>query len=1036
MNLRFLVFFWSMKMGALLDIFANIIWYVEDFNPDCGDSAYIMGIVDLLLVCVELSYRPEAGSVRLIKSGSPAKCHVLLIYGYKAKKMATDEQESKQVVVDAWQSDGNQLNDVRAKLAGVSKELQRWNENKFGLIPNKIRQLNKELEQCPFDSSDEVVQNRRNAIVVELNKSLEIEESIWRQRSIINWLQEGDQNTKFFHGFAKGRGRKNRVLGIMSSTGEWIEQETEIQQAFNTHFSQLFTSEGCDHMELVLDTVQRKVTDDINAKLNKLFTKLDIDEALKQMGPDKSPGEDGFSARFYQAYWEIVGDEVSNRCLQVLNEGASVKDLNHTLLALIPKIENPQGVADFRPISLCNVLYKLISKAMVNRMKLILPEAMGMINPSRGLRQGDPLSPYLFLLCSEGLTSLFQNVEREGFVHGAKVSEGSPPISHLLFADDSMLFGRAEMQELTLLKQCLLLYERVAGQKVNFQKSAVAFGPGLLEEQKSLIATFLGVPVVPFHEKYLGLPTVAGRNKKEMFKRIHERLDQHLQGWQLRLLSKAGKTILIKAVAQAIPSYTMNKMDGGLGFRDIECFNQALLATTVWRIVMQPTSLANRVLQAKYVHGGDWATAPIGPKPSFIWRSLVWGKELLCAGIRWRVGNGTAIRIWEDKWLPSPWSFRVVTPRFMDSNTRVSTLMTSPSMWDVIFIQTHFLPVDADKILSIPVCERSGSDVAIWHYTNDGYYTVKSGYWLAMELKQVGKSTSSSGEKGETNSNSIWSIIWGLSVPNKVKLFLWRAYHAFLPCVERLFKRKVCSSDICSRCGGASESVLHSLWACRIAQKVWKCSWLAGVVKLWKFQSFSVLLHRVAMEGTNKELDLFGLVCSWWIWKCRNDTIHGKEGLKPDILVQRCKEWQSELAQTQSTNKPITGFVVKEIVRTPQVKLKEWLKEARLKGGTFRAFHPDDRYCHVCLSKDHWSSACPYQIELPVGATVGPFAEILCLCCGEDRPHPGVPGVDWKARVVLKDSCMLGSPEALRRAAAARGIKANTSAGAANGTNA
>ncbi|KAL6192120.1 hypothetical protein ACLB2K_038507 [Fragaria x ananassa] len=187
-----------------------------------------------------------------------------------------------------------------------------------------------------------------------------------------------------------------------------------------------------------------------------------------------------------------------------------------------------------------------------------------------------------------------------------------------------------------------------------------------------------------------------------------------------------------------------------------------------------------------------------------------------------------------------------------------------------------------------------------------------------MELKQVGKSMSSSGEKGETNSNSVWSIIWGLSVPNKVKLFLWRACHAFLPCVERLFKRKVCSSDICSRCGGASESVLHSLWACRIAQKVWKCSWLAGVVKLWKFQSFSDLLHRAAMEGTNKELDLFGLIC-WWIWKCRNDTIHGKEGLKPDIFVQRCKEWQSELAQTQSTNKPITGFVVKEIVRTPQV---------------------------------------------------------------------------------------------------------------------
>ncbi|KAL6205835.1 hypothetical protein ACLB2K_023087 [Fragaria x ananassa] len=512
-------------------------------------------------------------------------------------------------------------------------------------------------------------------------------------------------------------------------------------------------------------------------------------------------------------------------------------------------------------------------------------KAMGMINPSRGFRQGDPLSPYLFLLCSEGLTSLFQNVEREGSVHGAKVSERSPPISHLLFADDSMLFGRAEMQELTLLKQCLLLYERAAGQKVNFQKSAVAFGPGLLEEQKSSIATFLGVPVVPFHEKNLGLPTVAGRNKMEMFKRIHERLDQHLQGWQSRLLSKAGKTILIKAIAQAIPSYTMSVFK---------------LSKGVCRTYQ---SKRHRLDQNRLSFGEVWC----GGKSFYV--------LVLDGGL---VINGTAIQIWEDKWLPSPWSFRVVTPRFMDSNTRVSTLMMSPGMWDVIFIQTHFLPVDADKILSILVCERSGSDVAIWHYTNDGYYTVKSGYWLAIELKQVGKSTSSSGEKDETNSNSVWSIIWGLSVLNKVKLFLWRACHAFLPCVERLFKRKVCSSDTCGRCGGANESVLHSLWACRIAQKVWKYSWLAGVVKLWKFQSFSDLLHRVAMEGTNKELELFGLVC-WWIWKCRNDTIHGKEGLKPDILVQQCKEWQSELAQTQSTNKLSTGIVVKEIVSTPQV---------------------------------------------------------------------------------------------------------------------
>lgn len=239
---------------------------------------------------------------------------------------------------------------------------------------------------------------------------------------------------------------------------------------------------------------------------------------------------------------------------------------------------------------------------------------------------------------------------------------------------------------MTHIKQCLLLYESAAGQKVNFQKSALSFGPGVSNVLQNSIKEILGVPVVSFHERYLGLPTISGRNRKDMFKRLHERLDHHLQGWQNKLLSKAGKSVLIKAVAQAIPSYTMsvfqlpvgvcrvyqskvakywwgknggkrgihwckwevlckNKFDGGLGFRDIGVFNQALLAKMVWRMAINPTNLVSRVLAAKYFPNQNWAMATIGAQPSFIWRSLLWGRDLLSVGMRWRIGSGNLVRI-------------------------------------------------------------------------------------------------------------------------------------------------------------------------------------------------------------------------------------------------------------------------------------------------------------------------------------------------------------------------------------------------------
>ncbi|KAL5572390.1 hypothetical protein UlMin_021987 [Ulmus minor] len=147
---------------------------------------------------------------------------------------------------------------------------------------------------------------------------------------------------------------------------------------------------------------------------------------------------------------------------------------------------------------------------------LINGEKVGYIRPSRGLRQGDPLSPYLFLLCAEGLSSLIHTFERTGQLQGMRCGTNGPTISHLFFADDSLLFDIGRM------------------------------------------VSIMGVAQVKCHEHYLGLPCFSGKNKSKLFASIKDRVWNKLCGWKSKLLSAGGREILTKAIIQAILTYSMN----------------------------------------------------------------------------------------------------------------------------------------------------------------------------------------------------------------------------------------------------------------------------------------------------------------------------------------------------------------------------------------------------------------------------------------------------------------------------------------------
>ena len=149
-------------------------------------------------------------------------------------------------------------------------------------------------------------------------------------------------------------------MGIWDEFGRWCEEKESIAQAAVSYFENIYTSASPSRVEEVVVAIPVRVTEDMNESLSHSFTREEVATALKQIHPTKAPGPDGMSAIFYQKYWDIVGNSVSNMVLNVLNNNLPILEINKTNISLIPKKNNPSRMSEFRPISLCNVIYKLI----------------------------------------------------------------------------------------------------------------------------------------------------------------------------------------------------------------------------------------------------------------------------------------------------------------------------------------------------------------------------------------------------------------------------------------------------------------------------------------------------------------------------------------------------------------------------------------------------------------------------------------------------------------------------------------------------
>ncbi|KAK9740254.1 hypothetical protein RND81_03G022700 [Saponaria officinalis] len=434
---------------------------------------------------------------------------LLRIKGTKRFKFETfwlSDPECSKVVNETWSA--NMGLDIMGKITACSADLSKLAKYKFGDIKRQVKEKEKELERrqrCP-PSAD--------------------------------------------------------MLAHCQHIGMWQNSETWFANVILDYFH-------------VLRCVEQVITPLMNENLNHPLCDEEIKRALFAMHPHKAPGPDGLHAVFYQKHWDVMGRDIFGFLKKWWEGRRNIYVINNISVVLIPKCSTPRKIMDFRPISLCNVLYKIISKTLANRLKSFLNEIImenqSSFTPGRLITDNALIAFEIFhamkrrgdgkfgnLALKLNMRKAYDRVEwgflaalmrkmgftgqwgekvlecvttvshshavDEGNIHAVRVCRVAPRISNLSFADDSILFARANIRECSTIADVISKFEKASSQKINYSMSEIAFNKKVNHNTKEVIKRVLGV-------------------REAIFVGIKERIWKKIQGWRECLSSKPGKEV-------------------------------------------------------------------------------------------------------------------------------------------------------------------------------------------------------------------------------------------------------------------------------------------------------------------------------------------------------------------------------------------------------------------------------------------------------------------------------------------------------------
>lgn len=303
---------------------------------------------------------------------------------------------------------------------------------------------------------------------------------------------------------------------------------------------------------------------------------------------------------------------------------------------------------------------------------------------------------------------------------------------------------------------------------------------------------------------------------------------------------------------------------------------------------MKHGSLIEQLLKARYYPNSDFLEANLGSSPSYTWRGIWEARWVVRKGMRWRVGDGENIRVWQDPWLPGPQSRCVLSPRGQSpQDLEVGTLICPINKcWKIDLLQQLFLPFEVERILNIPISRKLPEDVMFWELEADGCYSVNSAYRALLGDSAVFHEASPSSE------SALWQIIRRAKVLPRVKLFAWRACHEALPTRLGLSHRISSMDGLCSHSGGANESGFHAIHMCPRAKEVWRLSSFQLHQPL-EGTRIADLWHYNLKDMQDEEVELFLTLC-WAIWNARCKSMIAQEVVIPSetfsFAVRTCED--------------------------------------------------------------------------------------------------------------------------------------------------